>query len=174
MVIDLLSIANIFGFFAFLIGLWRLQLKSVRHIYIADIPKALLWIVHYYLINGISGLIVSAVSIIRTILRLYLPEKHIKIMILLSVIVIWILGLYYYTNIFSLLPLIATGIASYGMVVEERKFYTNYLLIHYLFWLAYGVALLSIPLCLSVLTSILFCIIGKYKHENWSIKRPFQ
>ena len=163
---QLLTISGLFGSLAFIVCVWKLQLKLVRNIYAIDILQSLLFTVHLCFIGGIAGIVVNIMSGVRSALRLSISDTHIKPIIITSTLFTWIAGLYFYEDLYSLFPLIATSIISYGMLKEDREFYTNCVLVHYVFWMLYGVHIGSIYMCASIFVSAGSCIIGKIRHEN--------
>jgi hypothetical protein len=163
---DLLFLANIFGALAFIVSIWRLQLKEFKSIIWAEIPHAGLWAVYYTIIATPSGLIISLISIFRSTARLYLPERHIKQSLIFLTILIWILCVYFATGWHSILPAIASTVVSYGMLFDDRRKLTNCTLIHYGFWIVYGFIIASPYLVASITICTISCIIGKYRHEK--------
>ena len=164
--IDAYGIAQIIGFICFIAGLWRLQLKEHRSIILCDIPICSLWTIHYMLLGGVSGFVINGLSVLRAIARCYLSKRNALIVIILIMTSIWALCLYYYTNIYSLAPPLASTIVTYGMLKDCRRFLTNCILIHNALWIIYGISLLSPLSCLSPAAGIVSCIIGKIRHEK--------
>ncbi|PCI01665.1 MAG: hypothetical protein COB76_00860 [Alphaproteobacteria bacterium] len=163
---NFLNIAQFFGFLSFAMSIWKLQLKSHRSIIWWDIPGGLCWAIHFYLISGYSALIINVLSSIRATAKCYLPEKYSSPMIYIIVVLIWILCFYFYQDIYSLLPPLASTIATYGLIGNSRQILSNCIFIHYIIWLIYAVALVSPFMALSTLIGMGSCLIGKFRHER--------
>ena len=165
------EIAQVIGFVCFLFGLWRLQLKFPRSIILCDIPMCSLWSVHYFLIGGVSGFIINALSVIRALFRCYTSKKTYTVFSLIILALIWALCLYFYEAYYSLLPPIASTIFTFGMLSEDRQKLTNCIISHNILWVLYGICLLSPLSCLSPAAGIVSAVIGKYRHEGFRLKR---
>ena len=166
---DVLSTAGIFGFFAFVVGLWRMQLKTNRLIYWAEVPHSILWAVHLFLIGGISGSIVCGMSFFRTLGRLYLKKEHFSTLVIILTICVWGVCLYFYQGLQSLIPPIGTTIISYGMLSDERRVLSNAILLNCFLCLVYGLSVGSTYQVIQMVLCISTGMYGKVKHENFDV-----
>ena len=121
--------------------------KSKRQILILTLLSSICYGGHNFLLGAITGVAMNIVTIITSI-WLYINEKSKKetsliFLITISLLII-ILGILSYQNIFSLLPIIASLLFTYSIWQNNNKVYRWIGLLTSILWLSYNTYLHSI------------------------------
>ena len=159
----LFVISQIIGLIAFVISLIAYQQTKKETILKCMIVSYIFNIIHYFLLNAYSGMIVKFISVIRD-LTIIMKNKYVilqsKVMIYIFILIYLGLLIYSYKNILSTFPFI--GALVYMLLewngnVKKIKCgaYINYLL-----WLIYNISIFSISGFLSNTISLLFLMLS--------------
>jgi len=140
--------------------------KSKRQILILTLLSSICYGGHNFLLGAITGVAMNIVTIITSI-WLYINEKSKKetsliFLITISLLII-ILGILSYQNIFSLLPIIASLLFTYSIWQNNNKVYRWIGLSTSVMWLSYNAYLSSIMGMFSEIILLGFKVVGVIK-----------
>lgn len=134
-------LAQIFGFLALSCIVFSYQqIKRKKFIVIQGISN-IFYTIQYILLNAYSAVGSCVISILRTIIVYYFERKNKKMPLLLIVfieILIIIIGMYTYKNIYSLIPILIVFLYTYG-VCQKQLTITYFIgIIAGLLWIVYN------------------------------------
>ena len=156
-------VIQIIGFIAFLVSLIAYQRKSKKDILLCMVLSNIINLVHYLLLGAYSGCITKLIAIVRDSF-IVLKEKNKKLSSILFLIIFILIytgvSIYTYTNILSLLPLIAAIIYIIPTWFGNSKTVKITALFCYLLWLTYNIYVLSIAGILANIVSIISIIVS--------------
>ena len=111
-------IAQIIGGIVLILTVISVQFKTKEKILICQIVANILVAIQYFLLNAITGAVISIINAIRCVIFYYYKKKDIKpsviILIIFEVIAI-ISGIYTWQDIWSLIPIVVTVVYTYGL-----------------------------------------------------------
>ena len=96
--------------------------------------------IHYFLIGGLSGAVTSIISCLR---NLVFTKVKSKVLMILFIILYIIIGYFTFTNLFSLLPVLATILYSFFVYIKNPKYLRISSLFTSFIWLTYNIYLFS-------------------------------
>lgn len=164
-------LAQIIGFFAFLISTLKYQLKCPRKVLWTECPASALWIIHVLLLGGIQAAIVNSIAIIRAILCLTLPSKYTPYFLGTALLLAIIIVVPTVKEIYQILPLFGFGL--YGL---SCLFLQNPVKLRVSClggdsaWLIYALMIYSPPLAITCALSIISSLIALYRYEREWLK----
>lgn len=124
----------------FLIYLFSFYNKDFKRILIFQIGSNVFYAIHYVLLGGYSGAILSLFSILRNLLVFKDKYKNLKFILLsLSYIVV---GFFTYTKFCSILPVIGMIIYTFTLIYKP-KFIKEGSMLSASFWLVYNIFVYS-------------------------------
>lgn len=162
-----LDMASIIGYIAGAVGIGAFLLARRESLLIARVVTDVLFALHYFLINALSGAYLSIVYVFAVVLAL-LNDKLSKRQETLLRIVICLAGgcLVYqsYQGVQDILALIATCISffMYGIKCNARLRWTAFLVVNPL-WLIYAIASASLPGTLTLIAYQIATALGLYR-----------
>lgn len=117
--------------------------KRKKDILLIEIISYLLFSIHFYLLNGITGSICNLIGMSALII-IYLMEKykmHNKyLIVLLFIILILIINTITYQNIYSVFPMIALTVVIISFLFNNENMIRIMGIISALSWLIYAIA----------------------------------
>ncbi len=162
--------AQLFGLLALIFNIITVHFKTKEKILICSILSNLVVTIEFFLLNAITGAIVSIINLFRCIIFYFYKKKNKKpsllILILFEIIVI-ISGAISYQNIWSLIPIIATVSYTYGLWQDDVKRIKYISAIIALEWSIYNIIVMayvgSIQGVVQFISSIIAII--RYNHK---------
>ena len=115
-------IAQVFGIISIILNIFIVQFKTKEKMLIGMIISNLVVAIQFFLLNAITGGIISLINVIRCIV-FYMFKKGNKkpslfVLLIFEVIVV-VSGIVSWQNIWSLLPIIATATYTYGIWQDD-------------------------------------------------------
>lgn len=163
--IDLL--AETFGWLAFGIGIMAFQFKAGRSIIFTQIPSNIFYVLHLSMIGATAGAITSACLIFRNTLALFLPEQHLKHLILLMTPIVLLLVLTFSENTYGMLAAFGNIIMGLSLIYRENSIKLRSMqFIAQIFFISYGILSGSLPLALMGGMSMTSNTIGAFRYED--------
>ena len=144
--------------------------KEKKQILFVQIISYIFFTLHYYLLSGVTGAICNLIGLVA-LLTIYLFEKHnFKAKVILSVIfviMLLVINIMTFQNIFSIFPMIASTIVIISFLKDDENFIRIIGIVSAVCWLFYAIAYKSyISIIFEVLTLINVCI-ALYKNKNY-------
>ena len=146
--------------------------KEKREILFIQIIAYIFFTIHYYLLNGITGAICNFIGLLALI-TIYLFEKYEwKNKVILStvfIIILLIINIKAFQNIFSIFPMIASTIVIFSFLKDNENIIRIIGVVSALCWLVYAIAYKSyIAIIFEVLTLMNVCValFKNYKNIN--------
>lgn len=162
---DTYILSQVFVIMSYLFLINTYQVKSSKKmILILNIVACLFSAMGFFFLNAYIGCAMSLVAVLRNIL---FARKNLNKMdsLIITIVIILLLSLYTYENIFSLLPIIATVLYSLSVWQDSNKLYKLFGIPIEVCWLSYHIYVQS--LFGIILESLLFIsvIIGIKRKE---------
>lgn len=116
--------AQIIGVIVLIITVTSIQFKAKEKILICQIIANVLVAIQYFLLNALTGAVVAVINVIRCIIFYYYKKKNKKpsiIFLTIFIIVAIVSGILTWQNGFSIIPIIATIVFTYGLWQDNVK-----------------------------------------------------
>lgn len=120
----LFILAQICGIIALILTVIAVQFKTKEKIVMCSVFANIVVAIQYFLLNAITGTVVSIINTIRCIIFYYYKKKDMKpsiIILLIFEIIAVISGIMSWQNIWSIIPIIVTIIYTYGLWQDNVK-----------------------------------------------------
>lgn len=120
----LFILAQIIGFIVLVITVISIQFKTKEKILICQIIANALIVVQYFLLNALTGAVVAVINVIRCIIFYYYKKNNKKpSIIFLSIFIVVAItsGIVTWQNVFSIIPIIAAIVFTYGLWQDNIK-----------------------------------------------------
>lgn len=120
----LFILAQICGIIALILTVIAVQFKTKEKIVMCSVFANIVVAIQYFLLNAITGAVVSIINTIRCIIFYYYKKKDMKpsiIILLIFEIIAVISGIMSWQNIWSIIPIIVTIIYTYGLWQDNVK-----------------------------------------------------
>ena len=150
--------------------------KKKRDILLIEIIAYLLFSIHYYLLNGITGAICNLIGLMALI-TIYLFDKykfHNKFLVsIFFIILLFVVNILTFQNIYSIFPMIALTIVILSFLSNNENLIRKVGVISAICWLVYAIVYKSyISIIFEVITFINVCF-ALYKNikKKRKIKR---
>ncbi len=120
----LFILAQICGLIALVLTVVSVQFKTKEKIVMCFVFANLVVTIQFFLLNAITGAIISIINTIRCIVFYYYKKKDKKpslMILLIFEIVAVISGIISWQNIWSIIPIIVTVIYTYGLWQDDVK-----------------------------------------------------
>lgn len=117
-------LAQLFGIMAVIFNIITVHFKTKEKILICNIFSNLIVAIQFFLLNAITGGIISLINVLRCIIFYYFKKKNKKPSLLLLIIfelIVVISGIISFQNIWSIIPIIATLTYTYGLWQDDVK-----------------------------------------------------
>ena len=131
---------QLIGLLAFCILVLSFYRKNTVTILTYQTVANLTYAVHYFLLGGLTGAFISAISAIRNIV--FIKYKN-KIVIPIFIIIYLIVTITFYENIYSIFPLIGNSIYLSFMMFNTKKHLLIGEILSASLWLIYSIFVLS-------------------------------
>ena len=135
----LVQVIGAIGYLALAISYFNKE--KIKILYMQIIANILL-IIHYYLLDGITGSICSLLGLI-TLIIIYLFDKYNaknkKLLIICIIPFVIVIALFTYQNIYSILPIIASAITIFSFTTSSENLIRGIGIVAAGCWLIYAV-----------------------------------
>lgn len=111
-------IAQIIGGIVLILTVISIQFKTKEKILICQIIANILISIQYFLLNALTGGVVSIINVIRCIIFYYYKKKNMKpsvVFLGIFVIIAIVSGILTWQSVLSIIPIIAAIIFTYGL-----------------------------------------------------------
>ncbi len=117
-------LAQIIGGIVLILTVISVQFKTKEKILICQMLSNLLISIQYFLLNALTGGVVSIINLIRCIIFYYYKKKNMKpsiVVLVVFIIVAIVSGILTWQSIFSIIPIIAAIVFTYGLWQDNIK-----------------------------------------------------
>ncbi len=136
-------LANIIGILAVVLFVLSYQQKTRRYIVITNILSRVFYVTQYMLLFAFSGAAMDLTGLLVSLLAHKKDKnfisKHIKLWVVASLLFIVAVGLLFYKDIFSILPIIAVIFEVGALWLTKEKHIRIVSLLSTPFWLVYNI-----------------------------------
>ena len=115
-------IAQLFGIISITLNLVIVQFNTKEKMLIGMIISNLVVATQFFLLNAITGGIISLINVIRCIIFYMFKKDHKKpslLVLLIFEVIVIVSGIISWQNIWSILPIIATATYTYGIWQDD-------------------------------------------------------
>ena len=167
----LIQVIGAIAFVALVVSYYQKEKKSILFMHIV---AYIMFTLHYYLLSGVTGAICNAIALVA-LLAIYFIEKfkwkNKNLVSCIFIILICIINIVTFQNVFSIFPMIASSIVIISFLMNNEDYIRGIGLISAVCWLIYGVAYKSyISIGFEVFTIIGTFIAFVKNTKNPSIK----
>lgn len=158
-------VAQIIGGIVLILTIVSVQFKTKEKILLCQIIANILIAIQYFLLNALTGAVVSIINVVRCIIFYFYKKKNMKpsiIFLIIFIIIAIISGIFTWQSIYSIIPIIAAIIFTYGLWQDNvtiTKICTGITAanwsIYNLIVAAYAGAIQSIAECISSIIAII-------------------
>lgn len=120
----LFILAQICGIIALILTVIAVQFKTKEKIVMCSVFANIVVAIQFFLLNAITGAVVSIINTIRCIIFYYYKKKDMKpsiIILLIFEIIAVVSGIMSWQNIWSIIPIIVTIVYTYGLWQDNVK-----------------------------------------------------
>lgn len=117
-------LAQICGVIALILTVISVQFKTKEKIVMCSVFANLVVAIQYFLLNAITGAVISVINTVRCIIFYYYKKKDKKpslIVLLIFEIIAIVSGITSWQNIWSIIPIIVTVVYTYGLWQDNVK-----------------------------------------------------
>ena len=144
--------------------------KTAKHILMLQTISFFFKSFHYYLLGGLSGFLTSVISMIRNLLFYKIKSK---IWTIIFIIIYVIIGIFTYSSIFTIFPVLATIIYTLIINYNNPKYLRYGMFLTSLTWLIYNIYIFSysgiITQVIMIISNIIAIIkLDKNTHLNYN------
>ncbi len=136
------TIANVVGILAVIMFVLSYQFKTRRKIIFFNGGSRVLYVLQYILLFAFEGAVMDIVALIVTVLAerkdTKLLSKHPKVLIIVCNLFVVGIGLLFYKNVFSLLPILGVLFETGALWLKNEKHIRIVSFFGAPFWLAYN------------------------------------
>lgn len=162
-------IAFFVGITAIIIYLLGYQQKTRKKIIVFNATSRALYILQYILLSAFEGAVLDVAGIISSVLAQKkdtpLIKKHLKLFIISVNVLIVLLGLTTYKNIYSILPIIGVLLHTSAFWITDEKRIRQVSLLGCPFWLIYNFVCGAYGSCIGDVLSIVSLITAMYRFD---------
>ena len=166
-------IAQICGLIAFVIVVLSVHFKSKESIVMCVILANLIMSVEYFLLNAITGAVVAILCTVRCIVFYVYKKKNLKpslITLIIFEIVTIVTGIISWQNIWSLLPIFAALIYTYGLWQDNVTVIRITTGIVGLNWTIYDLVVKAFVGAIQDLSQFISAMVSLYRERKSNIK----
>ena len=116
--------------------------KEKRDILFIQLFSYILFSIHYYLLDGITGAICNIIGLFALLMIYFFEKYHLKNKILFSILfisILFIINILTFQNIFSIFPLIASIIVIISFLLKSENSIRGIGIIAAICWLVYAI-----------------------------------
>lgn len=143
--------------------------KQKKGILLVQIISYLLFVIHYFLLDGITGAICNMLGLVALVVIYFFDKyqlKNKKVLIVAMILVLVAISLITYQDIFSIFPIFASSFTISSFLTSKERIIRGIGIVSTACWLVYAVALHSpITFIFEVLT-LLFVLGAFVKNEK--------
>ena len=110
------QLLGLIGFVVSVVSYWNKDIKGILYL---QLISGFFYIIHYYFLGAIEGLLVVGIELIRDFL--YFKTEWSKYIFIGTIPFYVILGLEIYDGIISLYPLFASGVEGFGLSLKKSS-----------------------------------------------------
>lgn len=148
--------------------------KEKRKILFIQILAYVMFTIHYYLLNGVTGAICNLIGLFALI-TIYVFEKYNlknkKAVSMLFIILLGVINIITFQNVFSIFPLIASIIVVISFLMNNEDAIRGIGVVSAVCWLIYAIVYKSyIAIAFEIITLIGVCIAFIKNMKNWNLK----
>ena len=158
-------ISQIFVIIQYIFIITTYQVKTKRQIIIFNTLAASSAIISFLCLEAYSGCMMSLVSILRNLLFFKMKEKD-KIKLTIILIILFVLTIFTYNGILSLMPSIGTLLYTLSVWQNDTKTYKKYGILIELSWLIYFIYVKSLFGIILEGISLISIIIGLKREKE--------
>lgn len=117
-------IAQIIGGIVLILTVISVQFKTKEKILLCQILANVLIAIQYFLLNALTGAVVSVINVIRCLIFYFYKKKNMKpsvFFLVVFIIIAVVSGILTWQSIFSIIPIIAAIIFTYGLWQDNVK-----------------------------------------------------
>lgn len=159
-------VGQIFGVFAIFLGFSSYQMKTSKKLLIVHLATCGVFAIHYLLIGALPACLLNATGVIRNIV--YFKKPHNKIYPVIFAIIMAILGVLSWQNIYSLLIILGLVINTACLSMKNPQHIRISLLVSCPIVLIYDILVLSVGGIVFETVSIISAIIGIVRERKSS------
>lgn len=166
---------QVIGAIAFIALVGSYYQKEKNGILFMHIVAYIMFTLHYYLLSGITGAICNAIALVA-LLSIYFIEKfkwkNKNLVSCIFIILICIINIVTFQNVFSIFPMIASSIVIVSFLLDSEDYIRGIGLISAVCWLIYAVAYksyISIGFELFTIIGTLIAFVKNTKNPNLKI-----
>ena len=170
-------LANVIGILAVALFVLSYQCKKRSNIVIMNILSRVFYVTQYILLFAFSGAAMDLSGLVVSLLAQQKDKKfiskHLRLWVIASLLFIMTVGLVFYTDLFSLVPVAAVMFEAGALWLSKEKhirivsfFSTPLWLIYNIFCGAYGSAVGSVLAMVSIVSAFIRYDIKKNKQEE--------
>lgn len=163
------TIAFIVGLAAVTLFLLSYLQQKRKHIIILNATSRLLYIIQYLLLGAFEGAALDIAGILSSVMaqkkNLTFIKKHIKWFVAANGLLIIIVGLCVYENVFSLLPIAGVLLHTGAFWIDNEKIIRRISLIGCPFWLAYNIVSGAYGSCIGDVLSMVSLVVSMVRYD---------
>jgi len=157
---------QVIGFIAWLFLLFSYYRKKSNNIIIFQIIGNILFMLHYYLLNAFSGLLLCLCDFVFD--TGYVKVNNKLLVYLISIPIRVICGFMFYSSIIDVLPIVASLIEGYSLTCNKKIIVIGGI-ITYILWFMYDVLVISLSGAISdmiIIVSNIIILINIFKKKE--------
>lgn len=167
--IDIL--ANILGFIGLIAGIASFQFKSGQNIFKIQMGMNVFWAIHYFLLGGYVGALMSTVAIFRSAAGWRLPPAHLVKVAIMSSLCSAVLGVASAQSLIHLTATMGSIINHMSITVRDKPILLRTAqFIGEACWLVYCITIASYPGIAFGIFLLSSNVIGALRHEKDAIR----
>lgn len=165
-------LAQICGVITLILTVIAVQFKTKEKIVMCMIFANIMGAIQYFLLNAITGAVVSIINAIRCMV-FYFYKKHDKnpslIVLLLFEVIAIVSGIISWQNMWSVIPIIVTVVYTYGLWQDNVKVIRISTAIAGLGWAIYNIIVMAYVGTIQSISQLISAVIALFK-KNEKIK----
>ena len=169
--------AQIIGVIAAACAVMSFQMKSSRRILVVQSIASALWIVHFFLLSAYTGAYLNIFAVTRNVLYYFLQKKNVKGKIFFSTGMAAVgvaISLLTYSDLWTLVPMVATVLQSYSFSLVNAKHLRIVTLFSSPMWLAYDVRFSSYMGVATEIFVMISMIVALIRYRNVDETQPIK
>lgn len=165
----LFILAQICGIIALILTVIAVQFKTKEKIVMCSVFANIVVAIQFFLLNAITGAVVSIINTIRCIIFYYYKKKDMKpsiIILLIFEIIAVVSGIMSWQNIWSIIPIIVTIVYTYGLWQDNVKVIRIATGIAGLGWAIYDVIVMAYVGAIQEASQLVSAIIALFRNRK--------
>lgn len=165
----LFILAQICGIIALILTVVSVQFKEKEKIMISMVLANIVVAIQYFLLNALTGAVISIINTIRCLIFYYYKKKDMKpslIVLIIFEIIAVISGIITWQDMWSLIPIVVTVIYTYGLWQDNVKIIRISTGVVGAGWAIYNVVVKAYVGALQETAQLISAIIALYRNKN--------